>query len=115
MRPAWLLREGDVVCALDLAETWKERRLGLRARTNGEGTGAVHVARVKGVHGARLKAPIDIAFLTEDLTVVRVGRLAPWRVVFGRRGVCSVLECEAGSLERWGVHVGDQLVIREVQ
>jgi uncharacterized membrane protein (UPF0127 family) len=115
MRSAWLLREGDVVCALDLADSGKERRQGLRARTNGDAAGAVHLAGVRTVHGAGLRHAIDVAFLAEDLTVLRVTRLAPWRLVVGGRGACSVLGCEAGALERWGVVVGDQLVIREVQ
>jgi hypothetical protein len=32
-----------------------------------------------------------------------------------RRGVRSVLQTEAGALERWGVQVADQLDIREVR
>jgi uncharacterized membrane protein (UPF0127 family) len=115
MRSAWLLREGDVVCALDLADTWKERRRGLRARPNGDGAGAIHLEGVRTVHGAGLREAIDVAFLADDLTVLRVTRLAPWRLAVGRRGASSVLECQAGALERWGVVVGDQLVIREVQ
>jgi uncharacterized membrane protein (UPF0127 family) len=115
MRSGWLLRDGDVVCALDMADTWKERRQGLRARAKSEEAGAVHMAGVRNIHSAGLREAIDVAFLTEDLTVVKVTRLAPWRMTFGPRGVCSVLECEAGGLERWGVSVGDQLVIREVQ
>jgi uncharacterized membrane protein (UPF0127 family) len=114
MRSAWLLREGDVVCALDLADTWKERRLGLRARQDAA-AGAVHLAGVRTVHGVGLRESIDVAFLADDLTVLRVTRLSPWRFALGRRGASSVLECEAGALERWGVVVGDQLVIREVQ
>jgi hypothetical protein len=115
MRSAWLLREGDVVCALDLADTWKERRRGLRARPNGNAAGAIHLEGVRTVLGVGLREAIDVAFLADDLTVLRVTRLAPWRVALPPRGVCSVLECEAGALERWGVAVGDQLVIREVQ
>jgi hypothetical protein len=55
-----------------------------------------------------------VAFLSEDLTVVRLARLKPWRVAPRRRGVSSVMQAEAGALERWGVRVGDQLEIRPV-
>jgi hypothetical protein len=41
-------------------------------------------------------------------------RLSPWRVALPRKGVRSVVEAEAGALERWGVQVGDQLTIRQV-
>ena len=55
-----------------------------------------------------------MAFLSVDLTVVRVTRLKPWRVAVGGRAGAAV-ETEAGSLERWGVRVGDQLEVREVR
>jgi hypothetical protein len=115
MRSGWLLRDGDVICALDMAETKAERRLGRRARDGGDDAGAVHLPGVRTIHGAGLRRGVDIAFLSEDLTVVRVTQLAPWRLVFGGPGAHSAVECDAGALERWGVSVGDQLVIREVQ
>jgi uncharacterized membrane protein (UPF0127 family) len=115
MRSGWLLRDGDVVCALDMADTKKERRLGRRALLGREEAGAVHLPGVRTVHTVGLRSAIDVAFLSEDLTVVRITRLAPWRLAFGGRGVQSTVQCEAGALERWGVGVGDQLVIREVQ
>ncbi len=118
MRSGWLLRDGDVVCALDMADTPKDRRLGRRRASaspgHGEEAGALHLTGVRHIHSAGRRGDIDIAFLSEDLTVLRVVTLAPWRVALGRRGVCSLLECESGGLERWGVRVGDQLVIREV-
>jgi uncharacterized membrane protein (UPF0127 family) len=114
MRSGWLLRDGDVVCALEMAETGPERRLGLRGRVAEGGAGAVHLTGVRVAHGIGLPAPIDVVFLSDDLTVVRVSRLAPWRVALCPRGVRRVLHAEAGSFERWGVAVGDQLDIREV-
>ena len=62
-----------------------------------------------------MRFPIDVAFLSGDLTVLRVTQLKPWRVAVGGRGVRSTVETEAGSLERWGVRVGDQLEVREVE
>jgi hypothetical protein len=56
-----------------------------------------------------------VAFLSEDLVVVRVVRLPPWRIALPRRGARSILQTEAGALERWGVKVDDQLDIREVR
>ena len=62
-----------------------------------------------------MKFPIDVAFLSADLTVVRVARL---QAVAGRRraGGPPAAPCRPrpGSLERWGVRVGDQLEVREV-
>jgi uncharacterized membrane protein (UPF0127 family) len=111
MRSGWLLRDGDVVCALDLADSPSERREALRGRNGWEG--ALHVRGARAVHTAGARFAIDVAFLSDDLTVVRVIRLKPWRVALGGRTVQSRVETQAGSLERWGVCVGDQLEVRE--
>jgi hypothetical protein len=111
MRSGWLLRDGDVVCALELADSPAERGA-LRGRPGCEG--ALHVEGARTVHTAGMKFPIDVAFLSTDLTVVRVTRLKPWRLALGGRMARSAVQTEAGSLERWGVGVGDQLETRIV-
>jgi uncharacterized membrane protein (UPF0127 family) len=111
MRSGWLLRDGDVVCALEMTDSSAERRTWLRGRRGCDG--ALHVAGARTVLTAGMKLPIDVAFLSDDLTVLRLIRLKPWRVAVGGRGVRSTVHSEAGSLERWGVQVGDQLEVRE--
>ncbi|HUC05369.1 MAG TPA: DUF192 domain-containing protein [Acidimicrobiales bacterium] len=111
MRSGWLLREGDVVCALELADSPAERGA-LRGRPGCEG--ALHVDGARSVHTAGMKFTVDVAFLSTDLTVVRVTRLKPWRLALGGRTARSAVQTEAGSLERWGVGVGDQLEMRVV-
>jgi uncharacterized protein len=113
MRSGWLLRDGDVVCALEMASSPAERRDALRGRSGWEG--ALHLAGARTVHTAGVRFPIDVAFLSDDLTVLRMTQLKPWRVAVGGRGVSSTVETEAGSLERWGVRVGDQLEVREAE
>ena len=111
MRSGWLLRDGDVVCALEMPESPAERRNGLRGRNGCEG--ALHVEGTRTVLTAGMKFPIDVAFLSSDFTVLRVRRLKPWRVALGGPNARSVVEAEAGSLERWGVRVGDKLEVRQ--
>ena len=113
MRSGWLLRDGDVVCALEMAESAAERRHGLCGRTGCDG--ALHLDRTRTVHTLGVGFPLDVAFLSADLTVLRVARLKPWRVALGGPAARSVVEAEAGSLERWGVRVGDQLEVREAE
>jgi uncharacterized membrane protein (UPF0127 family) len=112
MRSGWLLRDGTVVCALEMAESTAERGA-LRGRSGCDG--ALHVGDTRTVHTVGMKFPVDVAFLSEDLTVVRMARLKPWRVAVGGRGARSAVEAEAGALERWGVQVGDQLEVRETR
>jgi uncharacterized membrane protein (UPF0127 family) len=113
MRSGWLLRDGDVVCALEMTDSFAERAKGLMGREGCEG--AFHLAGARAVHTAGMKFELDVAFLSADLVVVRIVRVPPWRVALPRRRTRSVLQAEAGAWERWGVRVADQLEIREVR
>ena len=113
MRSGWLLRDGDVVCALEMTDSRRERVRGLMGRPGCEGALLLEGARL--AHTAGVPFAVDVAFLGDDLVVSRVARLAPWRLALPRRGVRNVVQAEAGCWEKWGVRVGDQLVIREVQ
>jgi hypothetical protein len=96
-----------------MAESAAERRHGLRGRVGCDG--ALHLDGTRTVHTVGVGFPLDVAFLSADLTVLRVARLKPWRVALGGPAARSVVEAEAGSLERWGVRVGDQLEVREAE
>ncbi len=113
MRSGWLLRDGDVVCALEMPESSSERRDGLRGRQSL--VGALHMAGTRTVHTLGVGFPIDVAFLSSDLTVLRVASMKPGRVRLGGPGARSVVAAQAGSFERWGVHEGDQLEVREAK
>ena len=110
MRSGWLLRDGDVVCALEVADSASEGRSGLRAR-QGLDVG-LHLEGTRTVHTFGVRFPIDVAFLTSDLTVLRVASLKPWRVSLGGPRARSAVAAQAGSFERWGVREGDQLEVR---
>jgi uncharacterized protein len=111
MRSGWLLRDGDVVCALEMTDSAAERGA-LRRRPGWDG--ALHLEGARAVHTLGLKFPRDVAFLSDDHTVVRVTRIKPWRLAVGGRAARSAVETPAGALDRWGVRVGDHLEMREV-
>jgi uncharacterized membrane protein (UPF0127 family) len=113
MRSGWLLRDGDVVCALEMTDSWRERSRGLRGRPECEGALLLEGQRL--AHTLGVSFAVDVAFLDDDLVVQRVARLAPWRVARPYRGVRALVQAQAGCWEKWGVRVGDVLVIREVQ
>jgi uncharacterized protein len=113
MRSGWLLRDGDVVCALEMTDTFAERVRGLHGRTGCEG--ALHLAGARAAHTAGMQFELDMAFLSAELVVVQMVGVPPWRVALPRKGTRSVLQAEAGALARWGVRVGDRLEIREVR
>lgn len=105
----WLLRDGDVLAAAEVATTMAARWQGLLGRDGLDG--ALVLPRTRAVHTLGMRFAIDVAFLDRRLRVVDVCTMAPWRV--GRPRWCaSVLEAEAGSFERWGLRVADQLELR---
>jgi uncharacterized protein len=107
---SWLLRNGDVLAAAEVADTLGRRSKGLLGRTGYEG--AMVLPRTRSVHTLGMKFTIEVAFCDPDLVVVAVVRMRPWRMSRPRRGCRSVVEAEAGAFERWGLKVGDRLELR---
>ena len=97
--------------SLRLADSPGTRTRGLMGRDGLEG--AILLRPARSVHTLGVRFPIDVAYLDDDLTVLRTKRMEGLRVGRPVRRACSVLEAEAGSFERWGLIVGDVLEVRE--
>ena len=106
----WLLRQGDVLAAAEVAETFAERSRGLLGKTSFEG--AMILPRTRSVHTFGMRFAVDVALCDKDMVVVGVTTLRPWRMSLPRRGGRSVIEAQAGAFERWGLRVGDHLELR---
>jgi uncharacterized membrane protein (UPF0127 family) len=106
----WLLREGDVLAAAEVADRFAVRTKGLLGRTGYEG--AMIFPRTRSVHTFGMRFPIDVAFCDSEMVVVGVATLPPWRMSLPRRRCRSIVEAEAGAFERWGLRVGDKLDLR---
>ena len=108
--PAWLLRDGEVLAALEVATSRSERMRGLLGRDGLDGAMLIH--RTRSVHSFGMRFPIDVAFCDGDLVVVRTVRMRPGRVTRPSfRGRC-VVEAEAGAFDRWRLLPGDHLEIK---
>src|SRR6266540_3084035 len=108
---AWLLRDGEVLASLEIARTRGERRRGLLGRDGIEG--ALLLQPCKSVHTIGMRFPIDVAFCDEEMVVLRVVRLARYRVAMPVWASRAVIEAEAGCLARWELRPGDQLEVKE--
>ena len=75
---AWLLRDGNVLGAAEVAATWRERGRGLLGRDGV--TGAMVFTKGRQVHTIGMRFPIDVAFCDRDGVVLRTLTVAPWRV-----------------------------------
>jgi uncharacterized membrane protein (UPF0127 family) len=108
---AWIVRDGDVLATAEIACTSRARRHGLLGRDGLDG--ALVLRPCRSVHTLFMRFPIDVAFCDRDGVVLRTCSLRPWRLSpFVARAGFAV-EAEAGAFERWRLHPGDQLEIKE--
>ncbi len=107
---SWLLCDGRVLAAAEVADSFAARSRGLLGRDRCDG--AIVLPRARMVHTFGMRFPIDVAFCDGEMVVVDVTTLAPWRMSRPRRKARSVVEAEAGAFDRWGLRVGDRLELR---
>jgi uncharacterized membrane protein (UPF0127 family) len=102
-----LLRDGEVLASLEVADSRPSRRRGLLGRESFDG--ALLIVPARSVHTIGMRFPIDVAWLDADLTVLRTACLSPRRMSRPVMGAHSVLEAAAGSFASWELRVGQQL------
>lgn len=106
----WLLRDGEVLASLEVAESFRDRARGLLGR--GGVTGALLLRPAHSVHTVGMRFPIDVAYCDAALRVLRVQRMPAWRLGLPVRGCRCVIEAEAGAFERWRLQPGDELEVK---
>jgi uncharacterized membrane protein (UPF0127 family) len=107
----WLVRDGEVLAAAEVAATRRARGRGLLGRDGF--TGALVIRPCRQVHTLGMRFAIDVAFCAADGRVLRTATLRPWRVsplVWRAR---FVVEAEAGALERWQLAPGERVELKE--
>ncbi|HEV3401440.1 MAG TPA: DUF192 domain-containing protein [Acidimicrobiales bacterium] len=107
----WLLRDDKVLAALEVASSFRDRSRGLLGRDGMEG--GLLIRPCHQVHSFGMRFPIDVAFCTKDLVVVRTLSLRPGRMTRPSLKCCCVIEAEAGAFARWELRPGDQLAVEE--
>ena len=101
--------DDTVVAPLELAETRAARRRGLLGRDGI--VGALLLRPARSVHTIGMRFPIDVAHLDDDMVVLSVVTMSPWRIGRSRRHARQVLEAEVGSMQRWGIVPGVQIAV----
>ncbi len=109
----WLLRDGEVLAALEVASTFAERSRGLLGRPGI--AGAILLRPARSVHSFGMQFTLDVAFCDRELIVRRTICLQPGRVSLPSLRSGCVIEAETGSFDRWRLRPGDQLEVREVE
>jgi uncharacterized membrane protein (UPF0127 family) len=106
----WLVREGDVLAAAEIAGTHRARRQGLRGRDVIEG--ALVLRPCRNVHTVGMRFPIDVAFCDRDGIVIRTCSLRPWRLSPVVPRAALAIEAPEGAFERWKLQLGDKLEVK---
>src|SRR5829696_1950944 len=105
MMSGWLVSEGRVLASLEIASARGERRKGLLGRHGVEG--ALLLDPCRWVHTMAMRFPVDVAYLDADGNVLKIVRMARWRIGMPVPAARRVIEAEGGAFARWGLHVGD--------
>ncbi len=108
---AWLLREGEVLASAEVAETLGARARGLLGRNHLEGCLLIRPAR--SVHTLGMRFAIDVAFCDQNMAVVSMASMRPWRLGLPRLRARCVIEAPAGAFERWRLRPGDVLELKQ--
>ena len=106
----WLVRDGEVLASLELADSPTRRARGLIGR-DADG-GALLLRRTRSVHSFGMRFDLDVAFLDGDDRVLKVVLLRRRRVTLPVWSARSVLEAPAGSFREWDLRCGDELEVR---
>lgn len=107
-------RQRQLASALAVADThWSRLRglLGLRSSDFRNGYG-LWIVPCHGVHTLGMGFPIDVVYLDQAMTVIRVeAELRPWRVAPVTMQAASVLELPCRTAVETGTAVGDRIEI----
>jgi uncharacterized membrane protein (UPF0127 family) len=105
----WLLRDGHVLAAVEMADGFGTRLRGLLGRDEFEGAYMLQPAR--SVHTIGMRFPIDVAYCDRELVVLETVHMSRFRVGRPRLRARAVIEAQSGAFDRWGLGPGDHLEI----
>ncbi|MCB0271840.1 MAG: DUF192 domain-containing protein [Bdellovibrionales bacterium] len=99
-----------ILAHADQALTFWSRLRGLMFTSKLPSDHGLWIKPCNSVHTFFMKFPIDVIFLSDDLTIVEVyKRVKPFRITKLVRTSTSVLETNAGFIDQFQLSCGDQL------
>jgi uncharacterized membrane protein (UPF0127 family) len=107
----WLVSDGHVLASAECADDHRSRARGLLGRDGIDG--ALVLTKCRSVHTIGMKFDLDVAFLGADGIVLKIAHMKRNRIGMPVWKATMVVEASAGAFERWGLHVGDQVELRE--
>jgi hypothetical protein len=107
----WLVSDGHVLASAERADDRRARARGLLGRESIDG--ALVLTKCRSVHTIGMKFDLDVAYLDADGAVLKIVHMRRNRIGMPVWKATMVVEAMAGAFERWGLHVGDQVELRE--
>ena len=107
----WLVSGDRVFASLEVADGARLRARGLLGRDGVDG--ALWLPRTRAVHTLGMRFAIDVAYCDADGRVLAIVTMRPWRLGRPRLRACSVVEAQAGNMQRWKITVGMTLEVKE--
>ena len=106
----WLLRDGAVLCSLEVADDVRTRSRGLMGRDTFDG--AILLKPAMQVHTLGMRFPIDVIFADRDGRITRcVPHVRPWRITGALRAFAAI-ELAAGTIARTGTRRFSRVELR---
>jgi hypothetical protein len=102
---AWLVRDGEVLAAAEVATTRGARRRGLLRRDGIDGVLVLRPCRQ--VHSIGMRFSLDVAWCDANGRVLRVATMPPFRVSRPVVRARFVIEARSGTADRWRLAPGD--------
>lgn len=106
---SWLVRNGEVLASIEIAEDRRARARGLLGRDGIEG--AILLRPARSVHTLGMRFPIDVAFCDREMVVLRTVTMARHRLSRPVMRAAAVIEAEAGAFSAWQLKPGDRLEV----
>ena len=95
-----------------MADHWWDRARGVLGRPALPSGQGILLSPCSSVHGFGMVRPIDVAFLDQAGTIVKLGQLRPMGLSWHRHAA-QVLELAAGDIQRLGLQIGQRLWVRD--
>ncbi len=96
---------------LDVADSFPKRLKGLEGKRELPETYGLLFPKCKSVHMKGMKMPLDVLYFDEHWHMLGSETLEPGAWGRAPRGTEHTLECDAGTVRRKGIAVGDKLAV----
>ena len=107
---AWLVRDGDVLAAVDVVESRRPGR-GLGSLKDLEGALLLR-RRPLVVQTLTAGVAVDVAFCDREMAVLCTVFLSRRGLARPRPTAACAVVAKAGAFERWGLAIGDRLEVK---